>query len=98
MSFFPGFLTLSSSTISNADTSGTLIKCLKNKSILVVSLNIFDCSFNNLGSFFSSSVSGKWAFIFPFNSIGGKGSIFLKFLAGSLNASSPLVKAAFTFF
>ena len=98
MSFFPGFLTLSSSSISNADTSGTLIKSLKNKSILVVSLNIFDCSIKNLGSFISSSISGKWAFISLFNSIGGKGSIFLNFLAGSLNASSPLVKATFTFF
>ena len=42
--FFPGFFSLSSTIISNADTSGIFIKSLKNTSILVYSLIILTCS------------------------------------------------------
>ena len=52
--FFPGFFPLSSTIISKADTSGTLIKSLKNTSILLLdslinfNINIFSQQNYNL--------------------------------------------------
>ena len=57
--FFPAFLFVSSTIISNPDTSGILIKYLKNTSTSVCSLICLTCSLKNVGSFYSSSLSGR---------------------------------------
>ena len=57
--FFPAFLFVSSTIINSPETSGIFIKSLKNTSTSVFSLICLTCSLKKVGSFNSSSLSGK---------------------------------------
>ena len=76
--FFPAFLLVSSTIISSPLTSGILIKSLKNTSTSVVSLIFLTCSLKKVGSFNSSSFSGKGIHFSWTNSSGGRGVKLLR--------------------
>ena len=96
--FFPAFLLVSSTIISKPLTSGIFIKSLKNTSTSVFSLICLTFSLKKVGSFNSSSLSGKGMHLSWVNSRGGRGVKFLRYSAASRKAGTPLFNATFTFF